>query len=219
MIRNLTDKEIANFVKTIRNKRGWSQEQLAENSRLNTRTIQRVEDGKPSSIDTRRCLADAFGANDIDAFNKATYIPSQEEVKKHQDYIENSCEELDATKITTGTKVLDIAHRCSLSFFDSSFDMSNEGEIIIALIKHRFSEYGDCHDLYSHEDKEDLAIEIQGKIEELKKLGVSLVYATKETSIKIFGGKVSMKAAYIIAFPIGDEPERLIIPNEADIID
>lgn len=217
MIRTLTDKEIANCVKTIRKNRGWSQEQLAENSRLNLRTIQRVENGDPSSIDTRRCLADAFGANDIDAFNKATDIPSQEEQKKHQDYIENSCEQLDATKVTTGARVLDIAQRCSLSFFDSSFDMNNEVELIMVSIKNHFSEYGDCHDLYSYDDKENVANEIQEKIEKLEKLGVSLVYAIKETTIKKFSIKVSMKAAYIIAFPIGKEPEKLIIPNEADI--
>lgn len=219
MIRTLTDEEIANCVKTIRKNRGWSQEQLAENSRLNLRTIQRVENGEPSSIDTRRCLADAFGANDIDAFNKATNIPSQEELKKYQDYIENSCEEVHATKITTGAKVLDIAKRCSLSFFDSSFDMKIEGEIIIDLIKNHFSEYGDCHELYNHENKKIVAIEIQEKIEELERLGISLVYAIKETTIKKFSRNVSMKAAYIIAFPIGHEPETLIIPNEADIND
>ena len=72
--RALTDEEVANCVKLIRHDRKWSQEQLAAISGLNLRTIQRVEKGEPSSIDTRRNLANSFGANDIDAFNKETNI-------------------------------------------------------------------------------------------------------------------------------------------------
>ena len=105
--RALTDEEVANCVKLIRHDRKWSQEQLAAISGLNLRTIQRVEKGEPSSIDTRRNLANSFGANDIDAFNKETYIPSMDELKKYQDYIEDSCEQIKATKLNTSIGLLD----------------------------------------------------------------------------------------------------------------
>lgn len=48
------------LVKKLRSKNGWSQEQLAEFSGLNVRTIQRVESGSKASIETLKCLASVF---------------------------------------------------------------------------------------------------------------------------------------------------------------
>jgi ribosome-binding protein aMBF1 (putative translation factor) len=58
--RPLDDKEVARFVRVQREANGWTQDTLAALSRLNVRTIQRVEDGQPSNLDTRRALARAF---------------------------------------------------------------------------------------------------------------------------------------------------------------
>ncbi len=44
----------------LRKHHGWSQERLAQISGLSPRTIQRVEQGEPSSIETRLSLANAF---------------------------------------------------------------------------------------------------------------------------------------------------------------
>ena len=57
--RPLTLEEIGSLVKIVRTYHGWTQEVLADQSGLQTRTIQRVEKGQPSSIDTRRALARA----------------------------------------------------------------------------------------------------------------------------------------------------------------
>lgn len=48
------------IVRKLRNKNDWSQEQLAEYSGLNVRTIQRVESGQKASIETLKCLASVF---------------------------------------------------------------------------------------------------------------------------------------------------------------
>lgn len=48
------------IVKKLRIKNKWSQEQLAEFSGLNVRTIQRVESGSKASIETLKCLASVF---------------------------------------------------------------------------------------------------------------------------------------------------------------
>lgn len=55
--RLLTPDELALFVRAFRESRQWSQDQLAEISRLNVRTIQQVEKGEVASFDTRRALA------------------------------------------------------------------------------------------------------------------------------------------------------------------
>ena len=46
---------------------------------------------------------------------------------------------------------------------------------------------------------------------------MALVYAKKKTNITNIGNNISMETIYIIAFPIGKEPDTLIIPNEADV--
>ena len=79
--RLLTPEELGLVVKIHRELRQWSQEQLGELSGLSTRTIQRVEGGKASGLDTRRALAGAFDLEDIDAFNKPYVIPTEDELK------------------------------------------------------------------------------------------------------------------------------------------
>lgn len=48
------------IVKKLREKRNWSQEQLADLCGLSVRTIQRVESGNKASIETLKCLASVF---------------------------------------------------------------------------------------------------------------------------------------------------------------
>lgn len=48
------------IVRKLRNKNGWSQEQLATFSGLNVRTVQRVESGNKASLETLKCLASVF---------------------------------------------------------------------------------------------------------------------------------------------------------------
>ncbi|WP_200915394.1 helix-turn-helix domain-containing protein [Jeongeupia sp. HS-3] len=57
------------LIKELRITRGWSQEQLAELSGLNVRTIQRLEQGATPGLETLKSLAATFGI-DIDQLRK-----------------------------------------------------------------------------------------------------------------------------------------------------
>jgi DNA-binding XRE family transcriptional regulator len=57
-----TPAEVAEITKALREAKKWTQETLAEVAGLTNRTIQRVENGEPSSLDTRRAIAGAFAA-------------------------------------------------------------------------------------------------------------------------------------------------------------
>jgi len=70
-----TDAGLASLVRALREGRKWSQEALAEASGLNVRTIQRMENGEPATLQTKRALARAFELEDIDAFDKAWPTP------------------------------------------------------------------------------------------------------------------------------------------------
>src|SRR5690625_6375646 len=55
-----TEKARAMIVRKLRLKRGWSQGQLAEMAGVTTRTIQRIEQGHRSSMETSKALASVF---------------------------------------------------------------------------------------------------------------------------------------------------------------
>lgn len=48
------------LIQKLRLQRGWSQEQLAAVSGLSTRTVQRIEQGKSASLESRNALASVF---------------------------------------------------------------------------------------------------------------------------------------------------------------
>ena len=48
-------------IKLERQKRSWTQEQLAERAKLSPRTVQRIECGADASAETLRLIAEAFG--------------------------------------------------------------------------------------------------------------------------------------------------------------
>jgi transcriptional regulator with XRE-family HTH domain len=94
--RPLTPEEIDSLVKIVRTSHGWTQEVLALLSGLQTRTIQRVEQGQPSSIDTRRALARAFRLDDIDYFNSPKHFPSDAAIQKQKEAFDREHLLLDA---------------------------------------------------------------------------------------------------------------------------
>ncbi len=51
------------YIRQLRQQRGWSQEQLADIAGVNTRTIQRLERGTQASVDTLKALAVAFAVD------------------------------------------------------------------------------------------------------------------------------------------------------------
>jgi len=55
-------------IRLERLKRSWTQEHLAEQTKLSTRTIQRLESGEEPSLETIRVLAEAFG-QDVQTFS------------------------------------------------------------------------------------------------------------------------------------------------------
>jgi transcriptional regulator with XRE-family HTH domain len=77
-----TPADLAAIVKGMRDELKWSQATLAEIAGLTERTVQRVENGEPSSFDTRRALAGAFRCEDIDLFNKPLRLPNIQKWKE-----------------------------------------------------------------------------------------------------------------------------------------
>lgn len=151
--RLLTPAELAVCIRMFREMRQWSQEQLAEISGLNVRTVQRVEQGLSASLDTRRALASAFEFEDIDALNKPFTIPSEEELKAAKEKFDREHVTLTAIPLTTGKQLAKLAEICSMDLSEPGFELTREADETFAALVDYFRDYRDCADVYSETQK------------------------------------------------------------------
>jgi len=219
--RLMTPAELAVFIRMLREMRQWSQEQLAEISGLNVRTVQRVEQGLSASIDTRRALASAFEFEDIDALNKPFTIPSEEELKAAKDKFDLEHVTLTASPLTTGKQLTKLAEICSMDLSEPGFELTREADEAFAALVDYFRDYRDCADAYSETQKFEIYDEMQSHIDALKTLGVSLRYAERKMQVK-WGTEPDSKpmlvnVLYVVAFPLGKEPEQFATPKSGGI--
>ncbi|MGQ3085346.1 MAG: helix-turn-helix domain-containing protein [Hydrogenophaga sp.] len=211
--RNLTPKELAALVRTFREMRQWSQEQLADISGLSGRTVQRTERGEPSSVDTRRALARAFGAEDIDMFNKPYVIPTAEEMAASKAQFEKEHVTLQVERVTTGKQLGKLAELASGTLFSEAANLPSGAEVHFARLADYCREYADSQELYSAVDKLGVYEDLGGILADLAKAGFSVVGTTRDAEVQ--WGKAAksheMRILYIVAFPSGKEPEAIAV--------
>ena len=118
-----TEAEVAEIVKTRREEHKWTQATLAEITGLNERTIQRVENGEPSSFDTRRAIARAFECDDLDVFNKPVRRPNIEKLKAFWAELDRT------TVIVTITRIQDARTLRTMSEAARGFAVDELGEL------------------------------------------------------------------------------------------
>jgi transcriptional regulator with XRE-family HTH domain len=104
-IRVPTPVDLGGIIKFLREENKWSQATLAEIAGLTDRTIQRVESGEPSSVDTRRALAGAFKLDNLDLFNKPMPFPNVEKWEARSAEIEKTTVAVPLTKIADGRTI------------------------------------------------------------------------------------------------------------------
>lgn len=215
--RLLTANEFADYIKFMRICRKWTQETLAELSHLSSRTIQRIERTGIAGFETKRSLASAFGAKDLDVFDKPIIVPSKEEIETALVEFEKEYITLLANHLTSGKELTMIAERCMLNLMHSSLDLSREADEFFAAMSDYFKDYQECHGSYTQFQKLEVYDDFQSYIDNLKTLKISLCVAERELYLKLFGEPYPAKAAYIIAFPLGEEPKEFITARKPEI--
>lgn len=217
--RVLTPLELAAIVKVFREARKWSQEQLSEISKLSSRTIQRVEDGQASSVDTRRALAIAFGVEDVDVFNKPHTIPTDEELKAQKEAFERDHVTLKAYPVSGGRELARLVSSHVMDYSETTFELPPEAAEHYARLIDYYREFRDCADLYSETDKLRVYDEFQSALGAMGQLGVSLCYATRKVTLKHSpeAKPWTESALYVFACQKGQEPEEIVTPREVKI--
>lgn len=172
-------------------------------------------------LDTRRALARAFEFEDVDVLNKPFTIPTEGELKAQKEKFDREHATLNALPLTTGKQLAKLAEAHMMDMSEPGFELSREADESFAELVDYFRGYRDCADAYSESAKFDVYDELQSRIDALKALGVSLCYA--ERRIQVQWGTVAeakpMRASvlYVVAFPLGKEPEQFATPKSAGI--
>lgn len=218
--RPLTPAEVGACVRQFRELRHWSQEQLAEISGLNVRTIQRVEQGDSASFDTRRALARAFDFEDIDALNKPFSIPTVEELQAAQAAFERDHITLAVAPLTTGRQLAVLVAACEMDLSEPAFELSREAAAEFAALIDYYRDYRDCHELYSETQKLEVFDDLQRHIDELRALEVSLCHGARKVRVGLpVPDREPLVATvlYVVAFRLGHEPTQIATPKAARI--
>lgn len=217
--RLLTATEFGAVIKTFRESRRWTQQQLAEIAGISSRTLQRVERGQPADFDTKRALARAFDLDDIDVFNKPFAIPTAEELVRRQQDFDRSHITLTARPIETGRQLATLAQVCAADMCEPGGDIELPAQEEFAALTDLLREFRECHDLYSEVDKLEIYAQCQEHIDALTRMNVSLRYATRTVALKVRGAcedakPIPIEVLYLIAFPPGDVPKEFSSPRE-----
>lgn len=214
--RALTPEELAVLVRMFRDAKKWSQEQLADIAKLSTRTVQRVEEGQPSSTDTRRAIASALGFEDIDALNKPHVISTPEQLEEQKARFEKEHLTLKAERIQTGRQFGRLMEQASANMFDESVDLPSEAAEIFARLTDFCRDYADCDELYSAVDKLGVYEELEQMLTELESLGFTLVASTRDTKLLTKGANdgVPITVVYVVACSRGEAPEQLVVSKK-----
>jgi transcriptional regulator with XRE-family HTH domain len=195
-MRPLTPAELSAIIKDLRQQRGWTQDQLAAISGRQERTIQRVEAGEPSDLDTRRALAGAFDLSDIDIFNKPWPIPNAQRLKAETERIERETVAVSIVKFTSGRQVRELAESGQASAFDSIIELPSEAEHVWAEMQDYFRDYGDVDDCCSAVQKLDVNKDFQRMIDDLKAHGLAVGGGVRRVKV------ASLLDATITPFPV-----------------
>lgn len=220
-MRLLTPEELGLCIRVFREVRKWSQEQLAAIAGINVRTIQRIEQGRAASLDTRRALARAFEFEDIDVLNKPFKIPTPESIQAQKEAFDRDNVTLKALPLTTGKQLAKLAEMHQMDLCEPAFELSREADEAFAALVDYVHEYRDCADCYSEVQKFDVYDDLQSWIDQLVVLGVSLRYAERKMQVK-WGTDADSKpmpvsVLYVVAFRLGQEPDTFATPKSGGI--
>jgi transcriptional regulator with XRE-family HTH domain len=218
--RLLTPAEVAQLVRTARKARRWSQEALAAEASVTHRTVQRIEAGEPSDLQTRRGVARALGLSEAWLTEPHVWLTNEELAEEHRRMREEASRThhlLPAQRVD-GRALIDLLARCE-AFADGQapeLEMSRETWGAWAAFLDLVRDCLDGIEDLAMTDRLDVADNFDATLAALATNGVSVVAATRR-SAWWFGAAsqgITVTALYLSACRLGAEPTELAVPKE-----
>ncbi len=223
-LREATSAEVAQLVRMFREVRGWTQDTLAALSRLEVRTIQRVEKGERSSRDTRRAIAGAFGFEDLDAFSKFQDAPSAEHAEKQRQEFERTHAILDLEPVDGRGIVSALMDLSSVGAIghQSLAGLSRKAQDAFAALLDYARDCMDVCDVASKTEMLGYGDDIQGHVDALKAAGHNLFVARRKAVMRPRSGagnggnSLKMEILYLVTASAGACPSKVAVLKEAE---
>ncbi len=221
-LRQATSVEVATFVKMFRKMRGWSQDTLATLARLEVRTVQRVERGERSSLDTKRAICAAFGLEDLDTFSRLENTPTASEVERQRKEFERTHIVLDLVPANGRSIVvllMELSDYGALSHRGLS-EMDREAQDAFAFVLDFLRECMDVRDVAAKADMLGYGNELQRGVDALAKAGHSLFAARRRTAMIAWNGgdqpgaPLPLEILYLVTAPVGAAPGKVAVLRE-----
>jgi transcriptional regulator with XRE-family HTH domain len=221
-VRALTPQELALMVSAQRQGRGWTQTTLAEVSGLTERTIQRVEGGEPSSLDTRRALARAFEWEDIDIFSKPWPIRNAERLQKEKECFERETVPVSIVRFTGGRQARELADQTQALAFSTLAELCASGQTIWASFEDYIKDYDLAHDCCSAADKLQVNEALQHMLDDLAGLGIAVGGGTRRVKVNFplaspEAPPLPLIVGYFVACPERAFPTSIRVPRSGPI--
>jgi transcriptional regulator with XRE-family HTH domain len=219
---SLDPKMLGFWVKCVREASNWSQEAVAASARLDVRTIQRVEAGKPINLQSRRSLAQGLGYDDLDVFQSAKFIESVQEIlhtiqaKNAENYYKQFPDSVrvEAFRVESASDLETILQSNAYSF-NSNSKLPSEVRKIAATMFDYLQDLGDIFGDISYSDKLTFLDELQDFLNQLQRLGAISFYAKRTTSIagSNWANKTPMRIdiAYLVVVPDKTDMREMIV--------
>ena len=182
-VRPFTQKEIAELVRNFRKDRQWSQEALAANCQLTERTVQRVENGEPSNVQTRRALAKGLELPDLDFFNKPFPFPDVEKVKAEHARIQQEFVTLAVEPVNSSRTLWSALEQAQAYHIEPIDELPDEAEQVLAEMGDLLRDYGLIREDLSATDCLDMRRSLAECIDRMVEYGIKLGVTVRRTKI------------------------------------
>ena len=195
--------ELAFLVAAFRQAHGWSQETLAELAGVTPRTLQRVEAGEPSSLDTRRALARAFALDDIDTFNRPREMATPEGAARAKQDVDRRFMVIETEPVDGRTPVATIVASgpCRAIHTGAAGRPPREAEGLQATIMDFLRNLLDVADVAGPAEILGYGDEVEGWIAEMRRIGWELAAGSRKVDVS--PAHLPTEPTYVLAVPAG----------------
>ncbi len=215
--RTLTPDEIGRVVRAFRDEFGWSQETLAELAGITSRTVQRLEAGQPSNLDTRRAVARAFDFEDLDWLNKPFPFPDEAELRARHEAFEREHLVLDAKPVDgRGLMATLVDHGCNGIAATGLSELPAGVREAFAAALDFLRECMDVSDVAPRSELLGYGDTIEEILAPLREQGFVIAVATRTTRITGEGWKqpLPLSIVYLAAAPADAPPSKIAVSRK-----
>ncbi|MCW2282270.1 transcriptional regulator with XRE-family HTH domain [Rhodoblastus acidophilus] len=221
----LPPKILGFWTKCIRTTMHWSQEALAANSNLTTRTIQRIEAGEPVSITTRRSLARGLGYQNLDVFDDPESVAAIMKLldgarsQKIEDFQKEFPDHIPVVvkRVANGHSLSALAATSEATLLHCDDAISLQAKEKAACLFDYLRDMVDVWDNISFSDKLRYTQEMENMLRELEALDVAVYQGSRST--KMVGvhwenkTPIPLTIGYLLIAPKDKEISQLMVPR------